>query len=91
MSRPYDHDWQIVRLTILERDRYRCQIQLDGCEGTADRVDHIVPLDEGGARLDPNNLRASCRPCNTRRTVGRKAQLIAALTTRPNTTASRDW
>lgn len=65
--RIYDHAWRQVRESILERDGRRCQIRADGCLGDADQVDHIVPVLEGGPRLDPANLRAACRPCNAGR------------------------
>lgn len=30
-------------------------------------IDHIIPLDKGGGRLDPNNVNVSCRACNQRK------------------------
>lgn len=66
-----DSRWRAFRLTILERDRYRCQIQARGCTTLAlpagGHVDHIVPLSRGGAKYDPSNCRAACPPCNTSR------------------------
>jgi 5-methylcytosine-specific restriction enzyme A len=64
-STPYDHNWRKVRLWVLARDGHRCQLQRKGCTGTATQVDHIIPLIEGGDRLAPSNLRASCTHCNT--------------------------
>lgn len=64
MRRPYDRTWQRLRLVILRRDGYLCQIQGRGCTIRADTVDHIVGLDRGGARLDPANLQAACMHCN---------------------------
>lgn len=61
----YDHRWRAVRLAVLARDRHQCQMRLPGCTGHADTVDHIVALFEGGARLDPTNLRAACKHCNS--------------------------
>ena len=73
--RIYDHPaWQVARLATLERDRYRCQIKGTKCLGTANEADHIVPLVEGGAPFDPDNLRAACKPCNAGRTSKRKAE-----------------
>lgn len=54
-----------MRHPILERDGYACQIRGPRCTGTATTVDHIVPLIQGGARLDPANLRAACLRCNS--------------------------
>lgn len=62
-ARGYDSAWREVRAAVLQRDRYRCR----WCGGDADTVDHLVPLAHGGPRLDPANLAAACRPCNSRR------------------------
>lgn len=59
--------WRRVRLTVLERDGYLCQLRLPGCTVTATTVDHLVSRARGGAALDPNNLRAACTPCNSRK------------------------
>lgn len=56
--------WSKVRLVVLERDGWHCQIGGPRCLGVATEVDHIVPVEDGGHRLDPANLRAACRPCN---------------------------
>lgn len=55
--------WRKMRAHILDRDRYQCQMPtLVGlpCLAPASTVDHITPLAEGGAFLDPANLRAAC-------------------------------
>jgi len=65
-QRGYGADWQRVRRHILDRDQwicYKCQKKLAGPDAT---VDHIIPLalsTEG--RLDPANLAACCRSCNS--------------------------
>ena len=69
MSRGWDKvsrgRWAKVRLTILERDGYQCQIQLPGiCTIRATQVDHIHRLDDGGMIYEPMNLRAACVKCN---------------------------
>lgn len=64
-SRGYDREWRKVRLQILVRDESTCR----WCGGYADTVDHLVPLHQGGARLDPTNLVAACRSCNSGRTA----------------------
>ena len=71
----YDHAWRKFRVTILERDNHQCQIKLSGCEGHATHVDHIVPLSEGGRRLDPTNCRAACKHCNSKRNWRRQHEL----------------
>jgi hypothetical protein len=58
-------EWQAVRRLVLERDGHRCQLMCSTkCQGVATHCDHIVDVLDGGARLDPANLRAACRSCN---------------------------
>lgn len=64
-ERGYDADWRRVRVIVLGRDDYRCQLRLTGCTGLATTADHIVPLSAGGERLDLRNLQAACSHCNT--------------------------
>jgi 5-methylcytosine-specific restriction enzyme A len=64
MSLHGGRQWRTLRLRILHRDGYQCQINGPGCTHTADQVDHIVRLSEGGAKYDPRNLRAACTHCN---------------------------
>jgi len=66
--------WRQVRQQILARDNHRCQIGGKGCTGRADTVDHIVELEKGGDRLDPHNLRAACRHCNSARSANLAAE-----------------
>lgn len=61
-ERGYDAAWQRARRAALHAQP-RCT-----CGAIATTVDHITPLAEGGARLDPNNLRPLCDPCHTRKT-----------------------
>ena len=63
----YPAAWRRVRLAVLERDGWVCQIKLPKCAGKADAVDHILPVSAGGHPLHPDNLRACCTGCNTRR------------------------
>lgn len=65
---PYNtSQWRRVRPIILERDGYRCQIRDDKCLVEATEVDHKIPVEQGGAPFDLENLRAACRPCNVAR------------------------
>ena len=63
--------WREVRAVVLERDGYRCR----GC-GAAGRleVDHVTPLDRGGAAFDENNLQALCRACHIGKTLAESEQ-----------------
>ena len=56
--------WRKIRLYVLERDGYECQIHGPTCTLIATLVDHIHPPDKGGAMFDPSNLRAACAGCN---------------------------
>jgi 5-methylcytosine-specific restriction protein A len=40
-----------------------------GITKQADMVDHIEEIKAGGAKLDPNNLRALCWGCHAKKTV----------------------
>jgi 5-methylcytosine-specific restriction enzyme A len=66
-SAPMPPGWPQLRLAILERDRWTCQL----CGAEAADVDHIVPR-AGGGPDDPSNLRSLCRPCH-RTVTGRAA------------------
>lgn len=35
----------------------------------ATHVDHVVPLERGGARFDEGNLQPLCAPCHSRKTA----------------------
>lgn len=63
----YAGKWPKVRLAILERDNWTCQIRDAGCNTRANEVDHIIPVLSGGDWYDDTNLRASCHNCNQRR------------------------
>ncbi len=62
--------WKRVRRAAIERDGYRCR----ACGKAAGRfeVDHIVPLEAGGAggaAYDMDNLQTLCRPCHFAKTA----------------------
>jgi 5-methylcytosine-specific restriction endonuclease McrA len=44
-----------------------CQIKGPRCTFVATQVDHVIPVEAGGARYDPANLRASCEWDNKHR------------------------
>ena len=47
--------WTRVRLEVLHRDSFRCRRA-----GPRLEIDHVVPLDQGGAVYDVNNLQTLC-------------------------------
>jgi 5-methylcytosine-specific restriction endonuclease McrA len=59
--------WRNLRLAVLDRDRWLCQIHGPTCTNVATCVDHVEPVADGGAYYDPANLRAACVACNARR------------------------
>lgn len=63
--------WKAVRLYVLDRDGWQCQVKGKRCIGSASEADHVVPLADGGAMYDPHNLRAACKPCNGERAARR--------------------
>lgn len=54
--------WRRIRLLVLERDSYRCRLQLTGCTTVATEVHHLLPRTISGD--DIRYLRSVCRPCN---------------------------
>jgi hypothetical protein len=57
--------WQVLRLAVLRRDGYRCQIQGRRCAGIANTAHHILPSStHPHLFFDPANLQAACKPCN---------------------------
>jgi 5-methylcytosine-specific restriction enzyme A len=63
-SRGYGRDWKEFRANFL-LSHPRCVI----CGAAASQIDHIVPLANGGARMDERNLRSLCASCHSRRTI----------------------
>lgn len=67
-ERGYGSEWDKLRLSILERDMYLCQVCApQGRVSPARTVDHVIPKAEGGTD-DPGNLRAICDPCHKAKT-----------------------
>ena len=54
--------WRKLRAAVLLRDGYRCQLKLDGCEGTATHAHHTKGRAVTGD--DPAHLVAACASCN---------------------------
>jgi 5-methylcytosine-specific restriction endonuclease McrA len=55
---------QAVRRMVLASDGYVCQLRRPKCTFEATQVDHVVSVTNGGPRLDPSNLVATCRSCD---------------------------
>jgi len=67
-SRGYDARWRRVRLMKLAADPLCEMHRRAGAVVPATLVDHIVPIAEGGARLDMANLQSLCRNCHASKT-----------------------
>src|SRR4026207_773806 len=61
--------WARIRVVVMVRDHYECQIRLNGCKRKATQIDHIISLMDGGTD-DLENLQAACAPCNKRKGAG---------------------
>ncbi len=64
-------EWGPLRLSVMARDNWRCQLRRLGgwgprCGEPATHVDHRVPKAWGGAD-DLSNLQAACERCNLRK------------------------
>jgi len=63
VDRGYDYQWAKLSRAMREAHPYCKQ-----CGTTKDlTVDHIIPLADGGPRLEPSNLQVLCRRCNSRK------------------------
>ena len=60
--------WRRLRVAILDRDGWRCTNPECGRAGRLE-VDHIQPLEKGGAMYDPANLQTLCRTCHIAKTA----------------------
>lgn len=70
-SRGYDYRWQKLRVHLLRRDKYQCQVCREAV-GISGHVDHIVPLSQGGTN-DWDNLQVLCQACHAVKTNKERA------------------
>jgi 5-methylcytosine-specific restriction endonuclease McrA len=54
-----------LRLAVLARDEFVCQLRLEGCVLVATHADHVNRRETHGDGLD--NLQAACKPCNLKK------------------------
>lgn len=76
--------WRHVRQLVLERARYRCEIEVPGvCVHGATQVDHKENLAALGISrndpraLDPANLQATCDRCHRYKTERERVKALA--------------
>lgn len=72
--------WRRARAAQLRKDRWRCQLRLDGCQGAASEVDHIHGID-----ADPQHrfLRSVCSSCHKKRTAQQSGEARRGKTRTP--------
>lgn len=58
-------EWRDLRRSYLDRHPLCAMCLKEGRYTIATIVDHIVPIRQGGARLDTNNLQSLCHSCHT--------------------------
>ena len=63
VDRGYDSIWNKLRTIHIAKEPL-CRL----CEQPGQEVDHIIPLDQGGERLNENNLQTLCRRCHAIKT-----------------------
>jgi 5-methylcytosine-specific restriction protein A len=68
-KRGYDRTWQKLRAWFLASNPICVHCQQAGILTAAVHVDHIQPINQGGARLDQANLQALCAGCHSRKTM----------------------
>jgi len=62
--------WRELRAVKLDRFPLCEECQRRGVTTLAKMVDHIVPINKGGAPLDLVNLQSLCHPCHNRKSGG---------------------
>lgn len=67
--------WRALMARLIEERGRQCQ----ECGRTRCRIfgDHVRELKDGGAPLDPDNVRLLCGSCHTRKTVDARARRMA--------------
>lgn len=65
--------WRKLRMAKLRHDPLCEHCAKQGKIVQASHVDHIVPISEGGAERDWDNLQSLCKPCHTAKTNSERA------------------
>lgn len=61
-------EWRITRGLALQIEPLCRACNAIGLISPSSQVDHIVPISQGGDRLDMSNLQALCHTCHSRKT-----------------------
>ncbi|MFZ6813737.1 HNH endonuclease [Undibacterium sp. Rencai35W] len=65
--------WRTLRAAFLRLHPVCCRCEARGVIVAAVVADHVLPIKDGGARLDEANLQALCVPCHNRKTASETA------------------
>lgn len=68
-KRGYDSEWTKFRTWFLSNNPLCAMCMKEGRITQANEIHHIVPLAEGGARLDEKNCMALCHSCHSKITA----------------------
>jgi len=68
-QRGYDMNWRKLRDYFITEFPLCAHCKKEGVVSAATEVDHIIPIAEGGERLDQYNLQSLCKPCHSRKTL----------------------
>lgn len=65
----HSREWKSVRDKVAKRDGGLCQqCMRDGRTTPYDVVDHIVEIEDGGSKLNMDNLECLCHSCHNKKT-----------------------
>jgi len=73
------NDYKKIRLVVLARDGYVCYY----CGQDATTVDHVISIKNGGNPVDPSNLLACCKRCNSAKGSRSQGVFLARVSTPP--------
>ncbi len=75
-ERGYDVLWEKLRAWfVVQPGNQLCRrCAARGVTTAVQEVDHVIPINRGGARLDPANLQSLCRSCHRSKTLADKAR-----------------
>lgn len=65
-------EWTALVASLIKRRGRKCEDC--GASGCRIYADHVVELKDGGAPLDPANIRLLCAPCHGKKTAKERAR-----------------
>lgn len=71
-------EWRTLMTRLIAERGRRCEAKGCGRQGCRIFGDHIIELKDGGAPLDPANIRLLCGSCHSAKTAAARAQRLAA-------------